>query len=154
MSPGQLLFLVFLIVPFLEIYLLIEVGGVIGALPTILLTVFTAILGAALVRMQGISTLMRMQQSAASGQLPARELFDGACLLIAGALLLTPGFFTDTIGFLLLTPPFRTVLIGFFGHRIVAGVQRRHGGGDPQAGPTIIEGEYTREDRSRIDRNQ
>lgn len=102
---------VFLIVPLTEVWLLVTVGGLIGAGWTIFLVVLTAVIGASLVRSQGINTLARSQNSLARGELPAVELLEGGVLLIAGALLLTPGFFTDGIGFLLLVPPLRRWVI-------------------------------------------
>ena len=105
------LFLIFLIVPLIEIYLLIKIGSVVGAGTTIFLVVFTAVLGAFLVRTQGFSTLASVQMQLARGQIPALEIVEGLCLFIAGALLLTPGFFTDAIGFILLTPPLRRLII-------------------------------------------
>lgn len=109
-----LLFLVFLIVPLVEIYLLIEIGSVIGAPWTIFSVVFTAVVGAALVRAQGFATFTRFQSNLNNNELPAMELLEGLFLLIAGALLLTPGFFTDAIGFACLTPPLRRWLIKRF----------------------------------------
>lgn len=149
MHPFHFLFLLFLIVPLVEIYLLIKVGGVIGALPTVFLVVFTAVLGAWLLRLQGFSTIRRVQSTMAQGGLPAMELMEGAVLLVSGALLLTPGFFTDTIGFLCLIPAFRRNLIrwalGRFlmppgGFGTPPGDQSRH------HGPTTLEGEFRRED--------
>jgi UPF0716 protein FxsA len=107
----RLLFLLFLVIPIVEIYFLIKVGSVIGALWTVFLVVATAVLGAALLRQQGFSTFQRAQQSLAQGQLPATAMLEGVALVISGALLLTPGFVTDTIGFLLLTPLVRQKLI-------------------------------------------
>lgn len=101
------LLLLFFAVPLLEAYLLIEVGQAIGALQTIAAVVATAVVGAVLVRYQGITTLLRLREQTARGELPTQTLFDGACLLVSGALLLTPGFATDAVGFALLTPPFR-----------------------------------------------
>ena len=86
-------------------------GNVIGAPWTIALVVLTALVGAWLVRLQGLSALNRVRQSAARGELPALELLEGLFLLAAGALLLTPGFFTDIVGFACLTPPLRRLLI-------------------------------------------
>lgn len=107
----QMPFLViFVIVPLLEVYAFISVGDEIGVLRTLLLCVLTAMIGGFLVRQQGLDTLFKAQAGLSQGQLPVRELFDGFCLVIAGALLLTPGFVTDTIGFSLLVPPFRTFL--------------------------------------------
>ena len=106
-----IIFLIFLAVPLTEIFLLIKVGNVIGAPWTITLVVLTALVGAWLVRLQGLSALNRVRQSAARGELPALELLEGLFLLAAGALLLTPGFFTDIVGFVCLTPPLRQWLI-------------------------------------------
>ena len=86
-------------------------GNVIGAPWTIALVVLTALVGAWLVRLQGLSALNRVRESAARGELPALELLEGLFLLAAGALLLTPGFFTDIVGFACLTPPLRRLLI-------------------------------------------
>ncbi len=104
MSFFRILFLLFLSIPVLEIYLLIKVGDLIGALPTIALVVFTAVVGVWLLRRQGFATLAKAQQSMARGEVPATALFEGMMLFVAGALLLTPGFFTDTLGFILLIP--------------------------------------------------
>ncbi len=105
------LLLLFIIIPIIEIYLLIEIGSSIGAPTTILIIICTAVIGAGLVRMQGVSTLMRAQSQIANAKVPAVEVMEGAALIVAGALLLTPGFFTDGIGFILLTPPLRRWLI-------------------------------------------
>lgn len=86
------------------------VGGEIGVLKTLLLCVVTAILGGFLVRLQGLETLMKAQNNLRTGKMPINEIFSGFCIVIAGALLLTPGFVTDISGFLLLFPPFRAVL--------------------------------------------
>ncbi|HIC47481.1 MAG TPA: FxsA family protein [Methylophaga aminisulfidivorans] len=107
----RILLLIFLIIPIVEIYVLIQVGDVIGALPTIFMVVATAVLGAFLLRLQGFQTLQRAQSSMASGQIPATEMLEGVCLVIAGAMLLTPGFVTDTFGFLLLVPAVRQSVI-------------------------------------------
>lgn len=103
----KLLFILFLIVPLIEITILIEIGQIFGVGYTIALVVGTALLGAALLRHQGISTLARVQMSMNQGKLPATELVEGLMLLIAGALLLTPGLFTDAFGFLVLIPVLR-----------------------------------------------
>lgn len=107
MNIFRSLFLVFLIIPVIEIYLLIQVGSVIGAAWTILAIIGTAALGAFLLRMQGVATLNRVQSTLQRGEIPAIEMVEGLILLISGALLLTPGFFTDTIGFLALIPQLR-----------------------------------------------
>ncbi|MBV1915229.1 MAG: FxsA family protein [Pseudomonadales bacterium] len=111
-------FLLFVAVPLLEMWLLIEVGGVIGGLPTVGLVVLTAFIGINLIRMQGMQTLQRFQSRAADGQLPAQEIVEGMMLAAAGALLLTPGFVTDSIGFALLVPGIRRWLFGKVGNRM------------------------------------
>lgn len=159
MNPFAIIFLLFLTIPLVEIYLLIKVGGVIGAPMTIFLVVFTAVLGAWLLRIQGFSTLRRIQQTVNQGGLPAVELLEGALLLMAGALLLTPGFFTDAIGFACLVPPLRRALIIYAMRRFFAPKAPResefnpynHQPRQPQSKHSkhrthTIEGEYTRED--------
>lgn len=111
MNTFRSLFLVFLIIPILEIYILIKVGGIIGAIPTVLAIVATAAIGAFLIRHQGMTTLQRVQASLQKGEIPAVEMFEGLILLLCGALLLTPGFFTDAIGFLALTPFIRRLFV-------------------------------------------
>lgn len=102
---------IFLIVPILEIYLLIQIGSVIGALPTIGLVVLTAVIGVALLRVQGFVTYARFNQALGEGRVPAKEIMEGVALLVGGALLLTPGFFTDAIGFLCLLPISRRTMV-------------------------------------------
>ncbi len=104
---GFVVFLVFLAVPLIEIALFVRIGGWIGLWPTIGIVALTAVIGTTLLRIQGFNTLARARQSLDEGQLPVNEVFDGFCLVLAGALLLTPGFFTDTVGFLLFLPPLR-----------------------------------------------
>ena len=148
MRTLHLLFLLFIAVPIVEIYLLLEVGGVIGAVPTIGLVVLTAAVGAALVRAQGFSTIRQVRRSMEAGEVPAVAIIEGIFLLVAGALLLTPGFLTDAVGFCCLVPPLRRALIvRFLETRIVRtsvvhprdpGALRRHG--------DVLEGEFERED--------
>jgi len=107
MKIFQIVFLVVLVVPFLEIYLLLQIGGLIGPVPTILLVVLTAVLGTALLRQQGLATWQRFQQSMAQGAIPAYEIVEGPIILVGGALLLTPGFITDLMGLACLLPPSR-----------------------------------------------
>jgi UPF0716 protein FxsA len=108
---GLWLLLVFVGVPILEIVLFIKVGGAIGALPTVLLIIASAVIGVAVVRRQGMSTLDRLQRSLESGGDPTGPIAHGALILIAGILLLVPGFFTDAMGVLLLIPAVRERLI-------------------------------------------
>ncbi len=138
----KILFILFLIVPLVEITILIEIGKVVGAAYTIMLVIGTAVLGAALLRQQGLSTLMKVQTNMDQGNLPATELIEGLMLLVAGALLLTPGFFTDIFGFLVLIPALRhhiaqTFLINFIQSRI--NTQKTDSG-------NIIEGEHWESD--------
>ncbi len=147
MNPVGLLFLLFLLIPLVEIYFLIQVGNVIGAIPTIALVVFTALLGAMLLRFQGWVTLQRARLTLAQGQMPAIEMFEGVLLVLAGALLLTPGFFTDTIGFLLLIPPLRKSIIRWFLKKTdIRGGPPGGSPGSPRSGPYTIDGEYHRDD--------
>ena len=147
MNPFSVLFLLLLLVPLVEIYFLIQVGRVSGAVPTIALVVFTALLGAMLLRFQGWTTLQRTRLSMARGQLPAIEMMEGVLLVFAGILLLMPGFFTDAIGFLLLVPPLRRTLIRWFLSRSAGPPPRPPGTGQqPHRDPYTIEGEYRRDD--------
>ncbi len=142
-----LFLLLFVGIPLFELYWLIEVGSYLGAIPTIFLTVFTAVLGGMLVRMQGLATAMRVQKSMAMGEMPAIEMLEGAVLLACGFFLLLPGFFTDIIGFLALVPGIRRWLVVAFLKRaqILQPPPASPGdsGGDQ---PRIIEGEYHRDD--------
>jgi len=139
------LLLLFFTVPLVEIYVLLEVGGVIGALPTIGLVVLTAVIGAGLIRAQGLATLGRVQQELERGELPAVGIIEAALLLVAGALLLTPGFVTDTAGFLILVPPLRRWAIqSFLARRLDAANAAANRGASPGQG--AIEGEFRRED--------
>ncbi len=104
---GLILFLAFLLTPLVEIAVFVKVGGAIGLVPTLAIVILTAMLGAALWRAQGLSTWARAQEALNRGELPLQEVADGAFLIVAGALLLTPGFVTDTFGFLLFVPPIR-----------------------------------------------
>ncbi len=98
------LLLIFVFVPVMELYILIEAGRIIGIGATIGLIMLTGVAGAWLARSQGLEILRRIQQDTANGQMPARTLIDGALVLVGGLLLLTPGFFTDALGFSLLVP--------------------------------------------------
>lgn len=112
------LFLVFLIVPIIEIVLFYLVGQWIGIWPTLALVVFTAVLGSMLVSRQGRETWVRLKVQIASGESPSATLVHGAMILVAGALLLTPGFLTDAIGFTLLVPAAREAMRTWFVRRM------------------------------------
>jgi len=141
MNLFQRLLLLFILVPIIEIYLLITVGGFIGVWPTVLLIILTAIIGTHLLRAQGLATLQKMQETLQQGQLPAFALLEGIFILIGGTLLLTPGFFTDAVGFICLIPVLRKYLVFWMTKRLQI---YQH---EVPRGPEIIEGEYRREDR-------
>jgi UPF0716 protein FxsA len=101
------LFLVFLVVPFLELFVLIQVGQAIGVLNTIAVLIVVSVVGAWLVKREGLGTLARARARIDAGEVPGRELVDGVLILFAGALLLTPGFLSDVLGVLLLLSPVR-----------------------------------------------
>jgi UPF0716 protein FxsA len=103
--------LLFIVMPILEMWLLITVGGHIGALNTIFLVMLTALLGIGLLKRQGFATLWRGQEKLKQGQVPAQEMIEGIVLAVSGALLLTPGFVTDIIGFLGLLPITRILAV-------------------------------------------
>jgi UPF0716 protein FxsA len=136
-----------ILVPLLEIALFIDVGEAIGLWPTLGLVVATAVLGTWQLRQQGLATLGRARAQMDRGRLPTRELFDGFCLVIAGALLLTPGFMTDSLGFALFIPPVRDAIRRALARRFEVSGQAGvgpSGDGRPQPpGPGgVIEGEY------------
>ncbi len=112
------LFLVFICVPIIEIALFIKVGGALGLLPTLGIVILTAIAGTYLMRVQGMSTLARLQSSLSQGSNPLDPMAHGAFILVAGLLLLTPGFFTDTVGLSLLIPKVRQAAIQWIGMRL------------------------------------
>ena len=107
---APVLFLLFIAVPFIELYVILQVGRTIGALDTLALLVLVGIVGAWLVKREGVSVVRRIHERVSAGAVPGRELVDGALILFAGALLLTPGFLTDVIAILLLVPPVRAAL--------------------------------------------
>lgn len=143
---GYLLFAIFLGVPLVEIALFILIGGQIGVLATVAAVVLTAVAGAVLVRHQGLATLQKAQRELDHERIPAGALGEGLAILLAGALLLTPGFFTDAIGFALLCPPLRRLLVraagAWIGPRLTVIVSgRRADGRDRGRDGPIIEGE-------------
>ena len=168
--------LLFITIPVVEMYILILVGGQIGALTTIGLVVLTATLGLWLFRREGFATLNRLQSKLGQNEIPGRELLEGVMLLIGGALLLTPGFVTDGIGFVCLLPGLRKPIAewlirrgllsmtkGFTVHQ--AGGQWQQGAfsQNPHQGPhndsdrgTTFDGEYTEHanpDADKLDRH-
>lgn len=143
------LLLLFVIMPILEMWLLISVGQQIGAIPTIGLVLLTAFIGISLLRYQGAMTLQKARMKMGAGELPAREMADGLFFAVGGALLLTPGFVTDAIGFACLTPGIRTVLISFLAKNVLRGqfTQTASGGFQahkPQSPNDALEGDFER----------
>ena len=114
--------MLFFLTPIIEMYLLIEVAGYIDAWPTIGLVMLTAVVGVALLKRQGIATLTRGVQRAQQGQMPATEMAEGILLAVAGALLITPGFVTDFVGFTLLFPPSRVAIAKILMQRVAMSV--------------------------------
>jgi UPF0716 protein FxsA len=126
----------------IEMYLLIKIGGELGAIPTIVLVFVTAALGLWMLRLQGLATLRRASSALVSGEAPVREAAEGIILLIGGILLLIPGFFTDFVGFLCLLPPTRALLLKQF-DRNVRVVKTRHYRGKDSS--YTIDGEWLKE---------
>lgn len=153
--------LLFFIIPLIEIYFLVQVGEQIGAWMTILLVIITAVIGVTLLREQGMKTLIKANQAMQAGKMPAQEMFDGFILAAVGILLVTPGFFTDAIGFLLLVPVIRKALLQTLLRNMVVQAQgsytsaqyseqsftsdRSRDRGDDK-GPRTIDGDFKRED--------
>ena len=137
------LFLAFLLVPLIEIALFIQIGGAIGLWPTLAIVVLTAVLGTWLVRTQGLMAMGQLRNSFSELQDPSEPLAHGAMILIAGALLLTPGFFTDAVGFLLLTPPVRLAVYRYVRERVtVQHFQMGPGPHDHRGRDDVIDGEF------------
>lgn len=104
------LILIFTIIPVIELAVLIKIGGIIGTLNTVMVILITGIWGAMLARAQGLKVLQRMRENTLAGIMPTEELFDGAMVLVGGALLLTPGFVTDFLGLVFLIPQTRSLI--------------------------------------------
>ena len=135
------LFLLFLTVPLIEIALFVQVGGMIGLFWTLLIVVATAILGTILVRSQGIVVLNRLRETLNEVKDPTEPLVHGAMILFSGALLLTPGFFTDAVGFALLVPQIRAALYSRLRSRLVVHSEVR-GSADRSAEDEPIDVDY------------
>ena len=148
------LIILFVGVPLTELMLLIRVGSEIGTLATIGIVVFTGVLGASLARAEGLATWQRFQARLATGELPHDDLVDGLLILIAGAVLLTPGFLTDAAGFLLLVPPARAavrraVVARLVQRIVVAPSPGAHPGVPPRpvdSTDVVVDAEYTVEE--------
>ncbi len=140
----KIILALFIAIPFIEIFLLLQIGGLIGVIPTILLVVMTAVLGANLLRQQGLATWARLQSNLAQGIMPTNELVDGVFILMGGVLLLTPGFFTDALGVACLVPAIRQKITRYaIAHFMVMQGQAHSGKSRPA---DVLEGEYRQED--------
>jgi UPF0716 protein FxsA len=148
------LFVLFIVVPIAELYVIIQVGQAIGAQPTVALLVADSILGSLLMRSQGRAAWRRFNLALAQGRVPGREVADGALVIFGGALLLTPGFITDIFGILFLLPPSRAVVRrflvrGFAGRvagRVLGGTARKQPPRDRRSGGYDVEGTATEVD--------
>ena len=120
------LILIFVVVPLIEILLLIEIGSRIGTLNTIFIIILTGIMGASMMRHQGFTIIRNIQEDLSQGHMPTGELINGALVLVGGIVLLTPGFFTDAVGFVLLIPATR----GFIRQKIQLFIRRKIESGD------------------------
>ena len=132
------LLLLFTVVPLVELFLLVKIGTVIGVGPTVLIVLLTGFLGALLARWQGLGVLRRLSGDLTDGRLPADALIDGLLILIAGAVLLTPGLITDAFGFLLLIPQGRAIV-----RKTVAARLQKN---TVDVDPGVIDAEWHRED--------
>jgi len=132
------LLLLFTVVPLVELFLLVKLGTVIGIGATVLIVISTGVLGAWLARRQGLGVLRRLSEDINEGRMPANTLIDGLLILVAGAMLLTPGLITDALGFFLLVPYGRTVV-----RRIVAARFEKK---TVVSDPNVIDAEWYREE--------
>ena len=136
------LLLLFTVVPLVELYLLVEIGGLIGVAPTIAIVILTGFLGAWLARRQGLDVFRRISAEMAQGGLPTDPLIDGLLILIAGAVLLTPGLLTDAAGFFLLIPRGRQ----FVRKTVARAFASRIHVEQPSGQPDVIDAEWYREE--------
>jgi UPF0716 protein FxsA len=148
-----LLVLVFIVVPLAELYVIIQVGQAIGALPTIALLVLDSIAGSMLMRSQGRAAWLRFRLALEEGRIPGREVLDGALVIFGGAFLLAPGFITDAVGAALLIPPTRAVvrrlLVRRFSVRVIGGVGGPRGPRRPRGGGFDVDATATEVDPDR-----
>ncbi|MCQ4296895.1 membrane protein FxsA [Pseudomonas stutzeri] len=151
----RIFFVLFLLFPLAELYVLIKVGSSIGALATILLLVLSGIAGVLLLRLAGFATAWRARERLARGELPEREMLQGLMMAIGGGLLFLPGFISDVLALIVLFPPTRNFLFRQINRRIEARMRRQRAFSDdlqaranPQR-PNVIEGEWERNDRDR-----
>jgi UPF0716 protein FxsA len=143
MPLGLLLLILFIAVPLVEVALFIQVGGWIGLWPTLAAIVATAVIGSAVIRHQGLGVAQRARTRLAAGDVPMREGFDGLCLVIAGLLMITPGFFTDALGAALLLPPARGFVYGRVRRHIrVVMPEDQAPRGEPRRPGDVVDADY------------
>ena len=142
----------FLLFPIIELALLIQVGSMIGVLPTLLIIIGTAVLGSVLLRVAGVATAWRAREKLAKGELPEQEMFEGLLIAVGGGLLLLPGFISDFFGALCLIPFTRRLLVNKVRQRAAEQAMRQRAFADDlaarsgQTRPNVLEGEYERRD--------
>jgi len=138
------LFLLFTVIPAMELWLIIKVGSSIGAMPTLALLILSGFIGAYCARMQGLSVIRRFSESVSKGEAPAETLLDGLLVVIGGVMMITPGFITDAVGLILVTPAGRKIVKPFVAawlkkritaHVVYPGGAAGFGGFGPSAGP-------------------
>lgn len=152
----RLFLIAFLLFPFIELAVLIQVGSAIGVLPTLLLVIGSAVLGVLLLRFAGVATAWRARERLAQGELPEQEMLEGLLIAVGGGLLLLPGFVSDLFGLLCVLPVTRRVLVRRLRQRAADQALRqrafadelaeRSGGRPADSRPNVIEGEYQRHD--------
>lgn len=124
MRVGRILLVLFTVVPLVELYLLIWLGGLMGFWPTVGLVLLTGVIGATLAKLEGLRVLGQWQSALAEGRVPEAGVLDGLLVLVGGIFLVTPGVLTDLVGFSLLLPPTRKLVAGFLRKRVEAGIQK------------------------------
>ena len=146
MKTLQIIVLILLTIPFVELYILLEVGSLLGFFPTVIVIICTGVLGVWLFRQQGFNTLKRFQDSLARGEVPAYEMIEGPILLLGGIFLIAPGFFTDILGFICLIPAARKNIAKYVIEHYLVVSQPNSPFYQSANHRTAIEGEFRKED--------
>lgn len=142
------LFIALLLVPLAELYVIVQVAGSIGVLETIGLLILVSVVGAWLLKREGMAAWKRLNEQLQAGRVPAKEVTDGAMIMFGGALLLTPGFLTDIVGLLFVLPPTRAAIKGLFRRAAAGWVVKRHPAG--YAGYRVYDATVTRSRRKDV----
>ncbi len=146
MKIAQLIFIFLLSIPFIEIYLLLEIGSLLGVFTTLIVIVLTAVIGTYLFKKQGFETWRRAQQSFAKGEIPAYEIIEGPILLVGGLFLITPGFFSDLLGAACLIPSIRKQIAQYIIENYWVQIQAGNPFNQQVKQPDAIEGEFKKEE--------